>query len=86
MSTTKVLTTWPQNVQIYAHSEGGAVEPSRNKIKRRLEKDGWYLSRHGSNHDIYRHPCRSGTITLPRHRTVTSMVARSITTRAGWTD
>ena len=62
------------------------METSRNKIKRRLEKDGWHLLRHGSNHDIYRHPRRSGTITLPRHRAVTPIVARSIAAKAGWTD
>lgn len=62
------------------------METNRNKIKRRLEKDGWYLSRPGSNHDVYRHPRRSGTITLPRHRTVTPMVARTIAAQAGWTN
>ncbi|MCY4382719.1 MAG: type II toxin-antitoxin system HicA family toxin [Nitrospinae bacterium] len=62
------------------------IETNRNKIKRRLESDGWYLSRHGSNHDIYRHPRKSGTITLPRHRTLTPGVVRTIAARAGWTD
>lgn len=62
------------------------METNRNKIKRRLENDGWQPTRHGSNHDIYRHPRRHGTITLPRHRTVSSMVARSIAAKAGWKD
>ena len=32
-----------------------------------LEREGWYLDRHGSSHDIYRHPRVQGIITLPRH-------------------
>ncbi len=62
------------------------METNRSKIKRRLEREGWQLTRHGSNHDIYRHTRRSGTITLPRHRTFSPMVARSIAAKAGWTD
>ena len=52
---------------IYVHV---ALETSRNRIRRRLEEDGWYLDRHGANHDIYRHPKVSGIITLPRHNTL----------------
>ena len=57
-----------------------------SQIKRRLERDGWTLSRHGANHDVYRHPKIHGIITLPRHRTVSPSVARSIAEKAGWTD
>ena len=31
-------------------------------VKRRLERDGWYLDRHGSSHDIYRHPSIPGIV------------------------
>lgn len=31
-----------------------------------LEKEGWELYRHGK-HDIYRHPKRSGQLTVPFH-------------------
>ncbi len=44
-----------------------ALETSRSRIRRRLEEDGWYLDRHGANHDIYRHLKVSGIITLPQH-------------------
>ncbi|MCY4594378.1 MAG: type II toxin-antitoxin system HicA family toxin [Bryobacterales bacterium] len=62
------------------------MEARTSRIKRRLVKDGWYLERHGSNHDIYRHPAISGIITLPRHPTVSDGVAISIAKKAGWTD
>ena len=60
------------------------MDTSTTKIKRRLEQDGWSLSRHGANHDVYRHPRIRGIITLPRHRGVTPAVARSIARKAGW--
>ncbi|TKT43380.1 type II toxin-antitoxin system HicA family toxin [Rhizobium sp. LC145] len=62
------------------------METSTAKIRRRLEKDGWYLDRHGAGHDIYRHPEIEGIVTLPRHTQVSPLVARSIARKAGWTD
>lgn len=32
-----------------------------------LKKDGWYLHRNGSNHDLYRHLTKEGQVTVPRH-------------------
>ncbi len=61
-----------------------AMETKTDRIRRKLEKDGWYLARHGSGHDIYRHPSSKGIITLPRHKTVSLGVARSIAKKAGW--
>ncbi len=60
------------------------METVTSRIKRRLIRDGWYLSRHGLNHDIYRHPTIRGIITLPRHRRVSAGVAASISKKAGW--
>ena len=60
------------------------VERRTRKIKRRLEKEGWYLARHGSSHDIYRRQDIRGIMTLPRQRTVSSGVARSIASKAQW--
>ena len=62
------------------------VETRTSKIKRRLEKHGWHLARHGSSHDIYKHQRILGIITLPRHRTVSPGVARSIARKAQWPD
>ncbi len=62
------------------------METNTNRIKRRLERDGWYLARHGAEHDIYRHPRIKGIITLPRHRTLSPGVVRSIASKAGWPD
>ena len=36
------------------------METKTERIKHRLEQDGWYLTRHGSGHDIYRHPEHHG--------------------------
>jgi predicted RNA binding protein YcfA (HicA-like mRNA interferase family) len=32
---------------------------------RRLESDGWYLERAEGSHLQYRHPTKSGTVTVP---------------------
>ena len=61
------------------------MDTATRRIRRRLEGDGWFLSRRGGAHDIYRHPEIEGIVTLPRHRQVTSAVARSIAKKAGWT-
>ena len=60
------------------------METENRRIRRKLLRDGWYLSRHGANHDIYRHPTIGGIITLPRHRYVSKGVAASIARKAKW--
>ena len=62
------------------------MEVSRRKILQRLEREGWYLARHGGNHDIYKHPDRKGRITLPRHKTIAIPVAADISKVAGWNE
>ncbi|MXY45710.1 MAG: type II toxin-antitoxin system HicA family toxin [Chloroflexi bacterium] len=60
------------------------METNRELVRRRLERDGWYLRRHGAGHDIYRHPSIRGIIALPRHRTLSPGVrALPQTRRAG---
>ena len=60
------------------------MQPETNtaKIKARLEKEGWELVG-GARHDKYRKPGKP-SIMVPRHRTVTVGVARSISKAAGW--
>ena len=65
---------------------GRVPETRTQRIRERLEHEGWYMQRHGANHDIYRHPDMRGIITLPRHRNVKLGVARSIAKQAGWED
>lgn len=60
------------------------MESKTTKVKQRLENDGWYLARNGANHDIYRHPTIPGIVTLPRHRTLSPGVYRSIAKKANW--
>jgi len=40
---------------------------SVNELLKLLRKDGWYIHRNGSNHDLYRHPTKTGQLTVPRH-------------------
>jgi predicted RNA binding protein YcfA (HicA-like mRNA interferase family) len=61
-----------------------AVETVTAKILKRLLADDWYLARNGANHDVYRHGARPGVIVVPRHRVLSSGVARSIAKLAGW--
>jgi predicted RNA binding protein YcfA (HicA-like mRNA interferase family) len=65
-------------------------ETSTRKIAGRLEREGW-VNTGGGSHDIFRRPDpdRSGhylpgRIVVPRHRDVSSGVARAIAKDAGW--
>ena len=58
-------------------------ETNTAAVIRRLLADGWELVGGGS-HDKYRHACKPGLIMVPRHRTLTPGVARSIHKAAGW--
>ncbi|MBP2310457.1 addiction module toxin, HicA family [Azospirillum melinis] len=61
------------------------VETNRADIIDRLTRDGWVFARHGSDHDVYRHPDRPATpAVVPRHRTLSPGVARQIAKVAGW--
>jgi predicted RNA binding protein YcfA (HicA-like mRNA interferase family) len=60
------------------------VELNRDRIRRRLEHEGWQLDRRGANHDIYWHPDFKHVIPLPRHRTVSPGVGREIAKKAEW--
>ncbi len=62
------------------------METSTRRIRQRLVREGWYLARHGGKHDVYHHPDRIAPIQLPRHRTVSNVVARSIAEAAGWNE
>lgn len=59
-------------------------ENSTSKVIARLKRDGW-IGRHGSRHDVFKHPDRPGIyIIVPRHRTLSPGVARDIAETAGW--
>ena len=38
-----------------------------SEVVKLLKKDGWFLHKHGSRHDLYRHPTKDGQIPIPRH-------------------
>jgi predicted RNA binding protein YcfA (HicA-like mRNA interferase family) len=59
-------------------------EITRSKIVTRLLKEGWVLEA-GAKHDKFAHANRPGVkIMVPRHKTLTPGVARSIAKAAGW--
>jgi mRNA interferase HicA len=53
----------------------------RNVLIKKLEADGWYLSRHGKQHDIYRKGEKQESV--PRHNEINEMLARAILGRNG---
>ena len=59
------------------------TETNRAKVVSWLEREGWVLARHGGGHDIFRHTLQ-GVVAVPRHRELSSGVARSIAKAAGW--
>jgi predicted RNA binding protein YcfA (HicA-like mRNA interferase family) len=61
-----------------------APETNTRKISSRLEREGWVNIGDGS-HDKFTHDARPGEIiVVPRHRTLSSGVERSIAKLAGW--
>lgn len=46
-----------------------------------LEKNGWYLKRNGSNHDLYTNGVK--TETIPRHNEIKENLAKAILKRQG---
>ncbi|HEY2885319.1 MAG TPA: type II toxin-antitoxin system HicA family toxin [Rhizomicrobium sp.] len=60
-----------------------APETDRNRVAARLMREGWIV-RHGGAHDVFKHPARHGRIVLPRHRTLSPGVARTVAKQAGW--
>ena len=58
-------------------------ETDRSKVAARLVREGWVV-RHGGDHDVYKHADRPGRIVLPRHRTLSPGVSRSVAKAAGW--
>jgi len=60
------------------------LETDRSKIVARLEREGW-VSEGGAKHDKFAHPERPGVkIMVPRHKTLSPGVVRSIAKAAGW--
>jgi predicted RNA binding protein YcfA (HicA-like mRNA interferase family) len=65
---------------------GLRFETNRIKVVARLQREGW-APRYGGRHDVYQHPARPDrVIIVPRHRTLSIGVARSIAKAAGWID
>lgn len=53
----------------------------RRELIKKLEKNGWWLQRNGTNHDIYTNGCKSEPI--PRHKEIKEELAKSIIRRQG---
>ena len=55
------------------------------EVVRRLEDDGWVLARTRGSHRQYRHPTKSGLVTVPHpKRDLPLGTLRSIAKQAGW--
>ena len=53
----------------------------RKDLIKKLESNGWYLIRNGSNHDIYTNGEKAEAI--PRHREIDENLAKAIIRRQG---
>lgn len=53
----------------------------RRDLIKRLERNGWWLLRHGTNHDVYTNGKISETI--PRHAEINERLAKEIIKRQG---
>lgn len=56
------------------------LEMKKKDLEKKLIKSGWWLSRHGENHDIW----TNGRITnqIPRHPEINELLAKSIIKQA----
>jgi predicted RNA binding protein YcfA (HicA-like mRNA interferase family) len=57
------------------------------EVRRKLARDGWYISREGASHSVFRHPTKSGRVEVSRHMTeiIKPKTIRSILNQAGLT-
>jgi predicted RNA binding protein YcfA (HicA-like mRNA interferase family) len=53
----------------------------RRELERKLIQAGWYLLRHGGNHDIWTDGNREEPV--PRHAEINDYLARKILVKAG---
>jgi len=59
------------------------IETNRRRIVQRLESEGW-VSRGGARHEIFENAKTKAHLAAPRHRELTSGVARDVARAAGW--
>lgn len=60
------------------------IETNRKAITDRLSADGW-VNQGGGSHDKFTNASLPGSVIIvPRHRTLSPGVARSIAKAAGW--
>jgi mRNA interferase HicA len=57
------------------------VEMQRKDLIKKLRKNGWWLLRSGSKHDIYTNGIKNEPI--PRHREIDELLAKAIIKRNG---
>ena len=61
------------------------MERNSRKLKRRLEDDGWYEVAIKGSHIQFKHPTRSGRVTLPHPKKDLRLgTVKSIYVQAGW--
>lgn len=53
-----------------------------NRLRKMIEKDGWYLVRTNGSHHIFKHPTKKGTVTIP-HREINKNIELSVQRQAG---
>lgn len=53
----------------------------RRELIKKLEENGWYLDRHGSNHDIYTNGKQCEPV--PRHPQINELLAEKIIRKHG---
>ncbi|WP_363319092.1 type II toxin-antitoxin system HicA family toxin [Desulfosporosinus sp.] len=62
------------------------MQMKRRDLVKKLESAGWYLKRHGDEHDIYKHdnPVETkNSVQVPRHREINEVTAKQILKDAG---
>ncbi|MCL6480037.1 MAG: type II toxin-antitoxin system HicA family toxin [Peptococcaceae bacterium] len=53
----------------------------RRDLIKKLTQNGWYLARHGSDHDIYTNGIKSQPVS--RHNEINEITAKNILRKAG---
>lgn len=60
-------------------------ERNSRKLIRLLERDGWYLVEVRGDHNKFKHPTRSGRVTVPHpNKDIAIGTLRSVYRQAGW--
>jgi predicted RNA binding protein YcfA (HicA-like mRNA interferase family) len=63
-----MLSSWLFSLKIFVSLQEIGLRMKVSEVIKLLEKDGWFLARQSGSHRQYKHPEKTGLVTLAVHR------------------